>query len=442
MMDAPMLPSTALYALQTWEVLFSFSVATILVLVGIYCMIIFATTLLPKVIIVGVIPFISDIAVFHGVYDVCAAMSGRGEIRTSIGLLVASMPTNMRMSLLCLLLLSGILRLRAVRRTLKSSVTQFSIGEALDSMPMGVAFTGDKSFVLQSNGAIHDICYRLLGMTMTDGEIVWKKIETGDVVPGMSWKGGASPTITTPEGEVWMFNKTRIHSKIADINQITAVNATQEQQIVEELEERTAQLEDMNRRLRNYNDIVDDTIRREELLAAKMRVHDNMGEVLLATKVLLTNERGPATMDGVILEWKKDLGLLREEAKDEEALTQVDRLKEAATHLGVDLQIVGEMPADSDIMNLVCVGIQECLTNAIQHAGADQMSVEILKKHEEYEVTYTNNGDAPKRPIMEGGGLSLLRQTAAKLNATMEYIVSPQFTLVLHIPFSTEVFDV
>lgn len=431
---APQLPNTALYTLEVWEAIICFLIATGLVLVGIYCMIIFATTHLTKVIMVGVIPFVADIAVFHGIFDLCRSMSNRGELRSSIGLLIASMPTGMRLGLMCLLMFSGIMRLRAVRRTIKSSITEFSIGEALDSLPMGIAFTSDDGIVYQSNHVIQDLCYKMLGDTLMDGNDTWARIVNGDLLDGMILKRGEMPMVTTPDGKTWMFAKNKIHSEIADINQIVAINATREQQIVNELEVKTEQLADMNKRLRKYNNVVDDTIRREELLAAKMRVHDNMGEVLLATKVLLSNDRGPVTPEGVLLEWKKDLSLLREEAKDEAAPTQVDRLIDAATHFGIDLQIIGDMPEDEDVMNLICVGIQECMTNAIQHADADQMYVTINKNEFEYEVTYSNNGDAPSKPISEGGGLSILRQAAEKMDATLSYPESKHFTLRLNIP--------
>ena len=430
----PELPNTALYTFEPWEAIVSFLIATGLVLVGSYCMIMFATTHLTKVIAVGVVPFIADIAVFHGVYDVCCAMAGRGEIRSGIGLLIANMPTSMRLSLMCLLLFSGILRLNAVRRTIKSNITEFSIGESLDTMPMGIAFTGDEGMVFQSNRVMRDLCFRMTGETLTDGDKYWAQIVNGNVADEMKFQGGEKPMITTPEGQVWMFSRTPIHSEIADISQIVAVNATREQQIVMELEEKTAQLADMNKRLRNYNNIVDDTIRREELLAAKMRVHDNMGEVLLATKVLLSNDKGPATPEGVILGWKKDLSLLREEARDEAAPTQIDRLIDAAKHLGIDLQFMGEIPDDEAVTNLICVGIQECMTNAIQHADADQMYVTIEKNDMEYEVIYSNNGEPLDEPINEGGGLSILRQAAEKMDAEMDYPEGKHFTLRLRIP--------
>jgi len=430
----PDLPSTALHEFAPWEAIVSFLIATGLVLVGSYCMIMFATTHLTKVIAVGVVPFIADIAVFHGVYDVCCAMAGRGEIRGDIGLLIANMPTTMRLSLMCLLMFSGILRLSAVRRTIKSNITEFSIGESLDSMPMGIAFTGDEGMVFQSNRMIQDIYFRITGETFSDGDEAWSRIVNGELVEGMKFKAGETPMVTTPEGQVWMFSRTPIHSEIADINQLIAINATREQQIVTELEEKTAQLADMNKRLRNYNNIVDDTIRREELLAAKMRVHDNMGEVLLATKVLLTSDKGPATPEGVLLGWKKDLSLLSEEARDEAAPTQVDRLIEAAKHFGMDLQFVGEIPDDEAVTNLICVGIQECMTNAIQHADADEMYVNINKTDKEYEVIYSNNGDAPEQPVSEGGGLSILRQAAEKMDAVMDYPEGEHFMLRLRIP--------
>ena len=74
------------------------------------------------------------------------------------------------------------------------------------------------------------------------------------------------------------------------------------------------------------------------------------------------------------------------------------------------------------------------MTNAIQHAGADQMYVTIAKDDVKYIVNYSNNGITPKYPIKEGGGLKLLRETADKMGATIEYGKGKFFSLTLTIP--------
>ena len=76
------------------------------------------------------------------------------------------------------------------------------------------------------------------------------------------------------------------------------------------------------------------------------------------------------------------------------------------------------------------------MTNAIQHAGSDEMYVNIERTEEEYIITYSNNGDSPKHPINEGGGLSILRQAASKLGAEMNYLIADQFTLVIKVPLN------
>ena len=85
-------------------------------------------------------------------------------------------------------------------------------------------------------------------------------------------------------------------------------------------------------------------------------------------------------------------------------------------------------------MQLICLGIQECMTNAIQHAEATQMYVAISKDDLEYQVSFSNNGKPVVGEIKEGSGMTILRESAEKLGATMEYKESLRFNLILHIP--------
>ena len=54
------------------------------------------------------------------------------------------------------------------------------------------------------------------------------------------------------------------------------------------------------------------------------------------------------------------------------------------------------------------------------------------------EVALTNNGAAPKGKIIEGGGLSMLRQRIEEAGGKMEIWSIPRFQLVLSLPEQEE----
>lgn len=421
-----------------------FLIGTSLVLMGAYSMINIGTTLTPRAIYVGVALFAFDVYMFYAVFEVCSAVFMRDDFSTDIGKWLGNMVPHYRTFLMLVLLAIGLLRMDWVLRTMRNTITQFSVGETLELIPVGVSFSDSYGRVMQCNNTMDELSFRMTGSVLVSETELWDKITSGNLKDGTLLKesdiaevnprGRESHLVRMEEGTIWLFTKTPVETKIGVVSQILAVDATKEEKISRELNESNQQLMDMNQRLRRYHEEVDDTVRSEELLEAKMRVHDKMGETLIAAKMFLTNPESPVKAEDVLKSWMEDLALLREESKGEEAPKQTQRLMDAAKHLGINLIINGNMPEHYDVMNLICVGIQECMTNAIQHAGADKMEVSIEKDDLNYSVVYTNNGNPPKYPIKEGGGLKLLKETAEKMHASIKYGTEGPFVLNLTIP--------
>ena len=404
-------------------------------LTAIYITILAGTTLMPRTIVVGVLPMIADLAVYLVVYDMCASAAGHTVPNNPFVTAFANLPAIVQLIIVGATLTSCLLRLRGVLRITSTNITPFSIGEALNKMRLGVVFAGDTGQVLQCNSKFDDMCFEITGNTMLNTKDFWdtiKKLDT-NMEPH---NPDEEVLLNTEDGTSWLITRTRLNSTIGEFNQILAVDATEERNLVRDLREANNQLEDMNRRLRRYNDTVDDTVRQEELLETKKRVHDNMGEDLLGAKIYITNEVSPVNIDELKLRWEQGLTLMPGEASHEEdAVTgQIKRLMDAANHLGIELKLTGEMPENFLILKLICTGIQECMTNAIQHAGADEMYVDIKRGDYEYIVNYSNNGAPLDSDFKEGGGLSLFREEAEKLGASLEYTGKEKFNLALHIP--------
>ena len=405
-----------------------------LAMVSMVCTIMAGTTQRVMVILQATLAMLFDAALFHGVFDAVSATVAHREPISPIAKMIHSLSPHDEIVLIMLLLAIALFRLLRMTYMMKRNITRFSLGEALDDLPLGILFAGENGQVLQANRTMEELNRRLGEGALFDGKRFWENIRLGRLPEGNLSKGGDTPIITTENGETWIFSRQHLPSKIKPFYQILAINATKEEEISEETRQNVNKLVRMNRRLKEYNYIVDDTIRKEELLEAKKRVHDNMGTTLLSVKVLAGNRQGPLTPAQIMEQWREDLELLREESRQGEQVDPLQRFREAANFLGIELIVTGELPASHEAADLIATGIQECMTNAVQHAQATEMYVDIERGDEEYTVIYSNNGKELDQPIREGTGLSLLRNHAEKVGATIEYRDGRQFCMILHIP--------
>jgi signal transduction histidine kinase len=165
-----------------------------------------------------------------------------------------------------------------------------------------------------------------------------------------------------------------------------------------------------------------------------MTVHSEVGNVLLESRYYL---RDPASFDEEkLLKALKytNTYLLREYEEDDTARDALTDAVETAEAIGVDVVISGPIPAGAPYRPLLAAAIDECASNAVKHANGDQLTVEI--QHTDTEITYIlhSNGDEPKEPIRESGGLLSLRSLVEKEGGTMRIEATSCFALTIRLP--------
>lgn len=94
----------------------------------------------------------------------------------------------------------------------------------------------------------------------------------------------------------------------------------------------------------------------------------------------------------------------------------------------------GEMPEDDRAVELITAAGAEALTNAVRHAGAKQLRVNVSQTDLVCSAVFTNDGRRPAKPLQEGGGLKGLLQTHRRRSGTMTVSAIPEFTLTVTIP--------
>ncbi len=408
--------------------------ATIIMVAGITVAAIYFTVPMRRSLRMMLLPLIPDLTLFVLVYNSAGYALGRRGSMDGPALFFLRLPIPVRIGVLMFFMLLALIRLCRVIWIRVTSITSASVGEALDKLPMGISFTSENGQIMQYNRTLDHLCERISGEAYINGKLFWDLLENRQVLPGVEVSGEEKKLVTFTDGDSWLIGREHTNTKIGAMVQLQAVNVTEEQKAVRELEEVNKALKDRNRHLRRYNTIVDETIRAEEQLETKKRIHDNMGEELLAAKIYLTGQDTSIQGRDIQNRWKRDLRMLLTEAKEEEPSSLISELSEAAEYLGVRLIPSGQFPEDFDVMHVIGVAVQECMTNAIAHAHADELYVDITEDEAEYHLRITNNGMRKYKKVTEGGGLGLVRRTAERIGARVEYPDGRQFVLLLHIP--------
>lgn len=168
----------------------------------------------------------------------------------------------------------------------------------------------------------------------------------------------------------------------------------------------------------------------------KMRVHDDIGRSVIATRQFLNQGKPMEELD--LTAWKNAVRLLKYENELSEKRDAVAELMNAACGIGIKVFIDGEFPENTAAKEILISVIRECMTNAVRHAGAGELYVRLVRRENTASVSVTNNGAVPDGEIAEGGGLSSLRILVEKSGGTMEVETAPRFELKASVPVGLE----
>ena len=163
----------------------------------------------------------------------------------------------------------------------------------------------------------------------------------------------------------------------------------------------------------------------------KNRIHNNIGASLIAISEIMNN-----TKDG---DMEQQLRLLQDAVgyfSDDRTVCDntFDELRLKAAEMNVKLVLKGNIPENTANEGLIVAAVRECVTNCINHAKGNRVTVDITEHFDIYTVIITNNGEPPKDNIREGGGLSNLRRSIETAGGEMHISHSPAFALILNLP--------
>ena len=307
------------------------------------------------------------------------------------------------------------------------------IKKTFDTFSMGICFFKSNGLPVLCNKKMHSLSYELTGND------VKSLYELEDAISNPDKYGEVikeKDVLIFKDKSAWKFKKETVQDGYGtNYIQLVASDVTKLKKKQQLLTEETKQIKKLSRELQKVSAGIITETREQEILAMKMRVHDEIGICLLTAQQILKENKPIKSADIIVEKWKNLIGLFAEEGNNKNSEDkQLEIIKKLGMDMGIIIRIYGEMPKNKEKEYHLISGIRVCATNAVRHANANLMEVNVLHENGYIKMTVTNNGVPPKEPIKEGGGLASLRKKIEKIGGVLEIESEPLFKMVVIIP--------
>ncbi|MDO4845052.1 MAG: hypothetical protein Q3977_00405 [Oscillospiraceae bacterium] len=351
------------------------------------------------------------------IFDV--SLFGGTENAAKLSLLLSRLPIIAWLAAFCLLTLAAALLLGSNLRYDRTFITPHTVKLFLDRLPCGICCWRESGSVLFSNVCMSRLCEALTGAGLLNGN---------------HFRAAVQDRILTVDGRVWRFSCRDLVCGGERLHELIASDITDEYAKTQALEKDRAELASLNRELREYYEGIDDVVRREEILQAKITIHDEMNRLMLSTTA--AGSENTEELDRIFSLWEQNALLLgRASGEENEASDMAEQL---AAALGVRLSrdALPEMLTEKQ-RELFRSAEMEALVNAVKHAGAKTLTVSFSETESTLDCRFSNDGKPPRGDLRFTGGLANLSLLAGRQGAIVSADCGGGFTLWLRFPKET-----
>lgn len=293
---------------------------------------------------------------------------------------------------------------------LKNNINYYSLKEALDGLKTAVMFES-KFNVVYENLTMKNLLEKLKIKQNQSSLEIWQNIksrENSKIVDEQN-------ILVFLDGKTYSFSIIN-QSKI----QIYAFDITKEYLTTIEIQNKQAELKVKQSEIVKMIENLDEIERQKEVLHLKSKLHDIIGQRLFILHHILDaiDEK-----DFDLNRVKKMLAtMLNEIDSDEiaEAEAMQNSIITAFEMIGFHIEILGEMPKEAQKAKALVKIIRECATNAIRHANATKLFVDISDD----KIKIYDNGKFTSKTFVEGTGIKGMRLNSTELGG--ELFVSTQ----------------
>lgn len=320
----------------------------------------------------------------------------------------------------------AVMGIRREYRISRQRLSPSSIKQTLDNLNSGILFADDKGRVILVNYRMGKLAVALTGSYPQMLCDIHEALDQTDCVAERI--SNAPALYRFPDGRIWRFRTAPLtEPELAGFTQTTAQDVTELYHANIQLEQENAALRITINKVRLMLDRVADRVREQETLSLKMRVHNEIGTSLIALSELMNGGDADAQLHVL----QKAVSLF---AGGNPTLPgTLEDVRQEAVEMRVRLVVEGMIPRDEEVESLIAAAVRECVTNCVRHARGSVVMIRITEQAALFTVTITNDGEPPTAPIVEGGGLSSLRNSVEEAGGEMYLSHAPHFALILNL---------
>lgn len=301
----------------------------------------------------------------------------------------------------------------------RTNLTPNVIKDCADHMETGICYYMDGGQVIFQNREMNRLCIELTGNNLLNGEELYGAVN--------------GETVTLSNGRVIRFDHKIIDFENTKTHELLAFDITEFTEKSNKLVRENEELGKMNKALHEYNQKIDDTVRREEILQAKISIHDEMNRLMLMAVATAENDILEDCLD-VLAQWKKIVLLLNNDG--EEKADIINSARDLAKMLGIEIVLDEDKCYELSERNqeIFSIAAREAVANASKHASASKLVISIIMNQDMVQIRFENDGIMPDKEAVPRGGLKNLSIIASDCGGSLEMVLSDHFTFVLNLP--------
>lgn len=298
----------------------------------------------------------------------------------------------------------------------ENSITEMSIYEAFNDLPDGICVSRANGLPVLTNDRFYEVFEDLSGTLFRNA---------AELKPYIN----SSEPLILSDGSVWEFRQKEMMVDGEHMIETSAFDITRLYFLSKEIEAKNASLSEQNTRLVNLLGNIAAVQREEEILASRVRIHDELGQIILMTRKLIANEGtggeddpDKADYEDIIKEWDRVITMLGENMADVEPAKKNDKeaLEHAAEAVGCKIHWNGELPDNDENVHLILQTVRETLMNAVHYGDASNVCVEMDEMNGKTMVTISDDGKGAPNGVTERGGLKNMRRKIESKGGIME----------------------
>ncbi len=312
----------------------------------------------------------------------------------------------------------------------KTSITEYSIKEALDAQHSGILFAEKNGNILLINKKMLSLMSELSGGYIRNSEKFWEGLADFSE-PIYQGAERENILVETRTQGVWQFARRKCVPGRWAIYQIIATDVTEQENINRQLREYQERLEAQKSQLEQALGNLEELKKQEALGRMWNHVHDVLGQRISILQRELGNKEAVnfELLENQIEHLLTDLNFVEEE----DPFRMYQDIVDSFLPLGIRLHTQGRLPEDKLLARKLVEIIREAVTNAVRHGRAENIYIQI-EDEESLHLMIENDGDVPMKEIQWGGGLRSIRQKVEEAAGKLEVQAEPQFKLYAEFP--------